>query len=128
MAVNFKVMVYRVRDNLHLRPVGDFDGSSALELINAVEENGACTRRVFIHTNGLREVHPFGKAVFRKQFSSTRRLNTSIVFLGKQAEKIVPDYDGFIDRGQMEKANERSREYRRVEKQKAVGRSPSEPE
>lgn len=90
MAGNFRIVVSRERDNLHLKLVGDFDGSSALELINALLENGGSDHCVFIHTNGLKEVHPFGKAVFQRHFPLAGRLNPSIIFIGKFAEDIAP--------------------------------------
>ena len=37
MASNFKIFIHRNDDNLHLRLMGDFDGSSAFELINALK-------------------------------------------------------------------------------------------
>jgi hypothetical protein len=39
MAQNFKISIHRTFDNLHIRLMGDFDGSSAWELINAIREN-----------------------------------------------------------------------------------------
>ena len=33
MAANFRILVHRNSDNLHLRPIGDFDGASAFELV-----------------------------------------------------------------------------------------------
>ena len=41
MASNFQIYRHRTRDSLHLKLEGDFDGSSAHELINALKEDGA---------------------------------------------------------------------------------------
>ncbi len=35
MAANFRIAIHRNDDNLHLQVIGDFDGSSAWELINS---------------------------------------------------------------------------------------------
>jgi len=37
MATNFHVFSYKIRDSLHLKLAGDFDGSSAHELINTIK-------------------------------------------------------------------------------------------
>lgn len=89
MASNFRTTVIRERDTLHLELEGDFDGSSALELINALLENCGSASRVMIHTNGLTEVHPFGKAVFQKRLPVAGRLNSPIIFTGEHAEEIA---------------------------------------
>ena len=39
MAQNFKISTHRTIENLTIRLVGDFDGSSAFELLNALWEN-----------------------------------------------------------------------------------------
>jgi len=65
MAVNFRTIVSRERDTLHLELEGDFDGSSALELVNALLENCGSASRVLIHTSGLNEVHLSGRRCFK---------------------------------------------------------------
>jgi hypothetical protein len=90
MAANFKIFVNRERDNLHLRLAGDFDGSSALDLIRVLSEECGSANRVIIHTDGLRGVHPFGKAVFQRQLPPAGKISPSIVFIGKHAEGIAP--------------------------------------
>jgi hypothetical protein len=39
MSSNFKILYYLNSNDLHLKLVGDFDGSSALELVNALKEH-----------------------------------------------------------------------------------------
>ncbi|RJR54770.1 MAG: hypothetical protein C4576_00455 [Desulfobacteraceae bacterium] len=98
MAANFKIIVNRERDNLHLRLAGDFDGSSALDLIRVLSEECGPANRVIIHTDGLTEVHPFGKAVFQRQLPPAGKINPSIVFIGKHAEDIAPYSEGTASR------------------------------
>lgn len=93
MAANFRTIVSREQDTLLLELQGDFDGTSALDLINALLENSG-SARVLIQTNGLSEVHPFGKAVFQKHLPAAVRLNSSIVFIGKHAEEIATPPQG----------------------------------
>jgi len=90
MASNFKIKTARVNDVLHLNLAGDFDGSSAWVLLNNMADMGADTRCIFIDTNGLKEVHPFGKAIFENQISSVKKTYTTLIFLGKHAKKIAP--------------------------------------
>ena len=40
MASNFQIYSFKTRDSLHLKLAGDFDGSSAYELINTLAEHG----------------------------------------------------------------------------------------
>ena len=44
---------------------GDFDGSAACILADALRRNAAPGRCVTVDTTGLRTVHPFGREVFR---------------------------------------------------------------
>jgi hypothetical protein len=90
MAGNFRVLVHRNSDSLHLRIEGDFDGSSAHQLLYMLGEKGNKVRRVFIHTNGLKEILPFGKAVFQKNLNDFVRRETDLVFTGDKGREIAP--------------------------------------
>jgi hypothetical protein len=90
MAANFRIKTARVKDVLRLNLTGDFDGSSAWVLLNDMADMGADTRCIFIDTNGLKEVHPFGKAIFEKQIPSVKKSYTTLIFLGKHAGRIAP--------------------------------------
>ena len=39
MANNFRIMFHKNRENLYLKLVGDFDGTSAYELIETIKRN-----------------------------------------------------------------------------------------
>ena len=58
MAINFKVTLRQNPNEIHLRLNGDFDGSSACELLNILEKSCQLVSRVIIHTNGLRYIYP----------------------------------------------------------------------
>lgn len=90
MAGNFRVVVHRNSDSLHLRLEGDFDGSSAHQLLCMLGENGNKARRVFIHTGGLKEIHPFGKAVFQKNLNDFNKRRADLVFTGDKGPEIAP--------------------------------------
>jgi hypothetical protein len=93
MAANFRIKTARVNDVLRIILKGDFDGSSAWELLNNIADDRGSIRRIFINTNGLKEVHPFGKAIFEKQISSVKKSYTALVFIGKHAKTIASLYN-----------------------------------
>ena len=83
MASNFKLISYQKSDRLHLKLRGEFDGSSALELIHALSENRADLHRILVDTNDLTIIHSFGKEVFQKNISIRQKLYTGLNFAGK---------------------------------------------
>jgi hypothetical protein len=89
MAANFRILIHRSSESLHLKLVGDFDGTSAYEAINAMQENGRA-HRIFIHTAGLKEIHPFGKAIFEKNLSMFKKHKIELIFTGEHASQFVP--------------------------------------
>ena len=88
MASNFQIYSYRTRDSLHLKLNGDFDGNSAHELINMLIEAGTGFWEIFIDTNGLKTIHPFGRAVFQKNFSILNKKLSNLIFIGENGHKI----------------------------------------
>ncbi|MGB5993362.1 MAG: hypothetical protein WBG61_13645 [Desulfobacterales bacterium] len=89
MASNFKIFSHQNSDNLHLKLMGDFDGSSAYELIHALEKYNGNTGRVFIHTCALSSVHPFALDVLQKN-GSIKKLSQSLTFTGEYGATIAP--------------------------------------
>ena len=90
MASNFQIYSYKTRDSLHLKLDGDFDGNSAHELINILIEAGTGFWEIFIDTNALKTIHPFGRAVFQKNFSILNKKLCNIIFIGENRHKISP--------------------------------------
>lgn len=92
MNSNFRILVHRNSENLHLQLLGDFDGSSAHQLINTLKNYGRGTVSVFIHTSNLHHVHPFGRDIFHgnlHQLNNT--LFGNIVYTGEHAPEIAPE-------------------------------------
>ena len=69
MATNFRILVHRSADSIHLKLSGDFDGSSASELLHVMKSHRRKGEKIILHTNGLGEVYPFGQAIFQTRFS-----------------------------------------------------------
>lgn len=90
MATNFKIFVHRNSDSLHLKLAGDFDDTSAFELLDLVKKNGPGLRKVFIHTSSLKAVHPFGLHVFEKSLSDLKESPFQLLFTGEYAQQMAP--------------------------------------
>ena len=89
MAANFSVRQHQGRDGWHLTLKGDFDGSAALELICILKKRCDQTLRIFIHTEGISAVLPFGRGVFQRRCALPNRGRPILVFTGKHARKIA---------------------------------------
>lgn len=90
MASNFRIFVHRNSDSLHLKLAGDFDGTSAFELLDMVKKNRQGLRKVFIHTSNLKAIHPFGVQVFEKSLSELKGSSLQLLFTGEFAQQIAP--------------------------------------
>ena len=88
MASNFQIYSYKTRDSLHLKLAGDFDGTSAYELINVLNKYGKGFHEIFIDINDLKFIHPFGRDVFQKNLRSSGKLYRNLVFIGKNGHEI----------------------------------------
>ncbi len=90
VAQNFKISIHRTFDNLYIRLMGDFDGSSAFELLNALWENLSGAKFILIDTHNLKEVYPFGREVFYYNFLKIKNQRKRIRFVGPNALQLVP--------------------------------------
>ena len=95
MASNFKILFHRNAENLHLKLLGDFDGSSAWELINGLKKNCYGITRIFIHTNCLKHVHPLGREVLQRYLSPPLGKSIRIVFTGEKASQMAPETEKY---------------------------------
>ena len=92
MALNFKMNIHRTIDKLYIRLMGDFDGSSAWELINAISENLNNSKFIQIDTGKLKKVYPFGWEVFYYNFLKIKNQQIRIRFVGSNALHIAPTW------------------------------------
>jgi len=77
MAQNFRVHAKETGNrSLAVQLFGDFDASSACELINLLDENVKPSSKVAIDTDGLKTINAFGLAVFLPRMS---RLSSTVV-------------------------------------------------
>ena len=90
MANNFKITSRQKNGGLHLELSGDFDGTSALELIYALNEKIDMARRIYIDTDGLRTLMPFGRMVFTNNFNFSASAFKKMVFIGIYGRELYP--------------------------------------
>ncbi|RLC28240.1 MAG: hypothetical protein DRH56_00445 [Deltaproteobacteria bacterium] len=90
MASNFRISIHHNSGNFHIQLTGDFDGSSAHQLLNVLKSGCGGATRIFVHTSRLRSIHPFGRNVFQSHLSGIAGPERSLVFTGENAEKIAP--------------------------------------
>ena len=91
MALNFKILSKHKSKNLHLKLIGDFDGSSALELINMLKENYSKAEKIVIDTRGLCSVLPFGRGVFWKNCTDFNKKSRKVIFTGANRTGLSPE-------------------------------------
>ena len=89
MALNFRILIHENNGNLKLKLRGNFDGSSAFELINTIKAHSGKGGKIIIHTQGLSAIHPFGVGVFQKN-CFIKKLSRSLAFTGKYGALIMP--------------------------------------
>nr|MBP7323348.1 hypothetical protein [Deltaproteobacteria bacterium] len=91
MGTNFRILVHKNSHNLHLKLHGDFDGSSARQLLNTISKLGGRSDSVFIHTAGLCDIQPMGCDIFQMNVSSlSRRFSEGIIYTGAKAQLLAP--------------------------------------
>ena len=83
MANNFKLLSNKIKNRIRLQLYGDFDGSSACELINILKNNKNNSDQIFIDTNNLDTVHPFGMNVFKNNLNALKINMKNITITGK---------------------------------------------
>jgi anti-anti-sigma regulatory factor len=89
MASNFRIFIHRNNDKLHLRLVGEFDGTSAFELINTLNANNGKVGKIIIDTCRLTSINPFGLGVFQKN-CPIYNLSSGLTFTGKYGNTLAP--------------------------------------
>ena len=83
MANNFKYLSDSVKDIVRLKLYGDFDGSSACELINFLKTCRSAFNQIHIDTNNLNTIHPFGLEVFKRNLGNIGINKKKVSIAGK---------------------------------------------
>ncbi len=84
MAKNFRVSARELGcQSLALKLFGDFDASSACELINILDDSVKTSSKVAIDTDGLRTINAFGLDVFLPRMSKLNNTRADIKVTGR---------------------------------------------
>ncbi|MCG8615823.1 MAG: hypothetical protein MI802_06365 [Desulfobacterales bacterium] len=90
MKSNFHLQTRKKNHELHINLHGIFDGASAFELIEVIQEGGKEGLSIFIDTSHLKEAYAFGKSVLDTHLPKNA-LRAKVHFSGAWAEGILPD-------------------------------------
>ncbi len=90
MSETFQIQFRKSNGNLHLRLEGDFNGSSAWQLIRLLEERYCGKGRIFIDTRHLKRLHPFGCSTFQSELVLSRVPAGCLFFKGEKGFEIAP--------------------------------------
>jgi len=91
MSADFQIESKTSNGDLHLRPRGDFDGSSAYELLDFIHNKYDGRGRVFIDTNHLHHLCSFGCNTFRCGLNFSLLPADRIFFKGEKGFEIAPN-------------------------------------
>ena len=96
MASNFRISANKIGDNLHLKLTGEFDGSSAMKLMNMLKKCGKQYHSIIVHTSGLNSINIFGQEVFRSNFSELNAIRHRLRFTGEHSDYFQPEKDALL--------------------------------
>lgn len=87
MALNFRIHARESGDqSLDVRLFGDFDASSACELLNVLDERVKGFGKVAIDTDGLRAINAFGLDLFVPEMTRMQNKRADIEVTGRFRE------------------------------------------
>ena len=90
MASDFRIHKSRNGNTLYLSLRGDFDGTSAYELLHSIKEHDGATE-VFIETSGLNHIFPFGRDTLNSNLYLLKGKEFKLEFVGSNAAEIAPE-------------------------------------
>ena len=88
MASNFGICLDKTSEGVGLNLAGDFDGTSAYELIYAIKKLPEDTGRINICANGLKNTYPFDLDGVHRFMRSFNGQSAKIVLTGNNVFKL----------------------------------------
>jgi ABC-type transporter Mla MlaB component len=88
MASNFEISNLKNSDGLCLGLDGDFDATSAYELIYAIKKLPDDVVKIYVNTNGLKKIQPSGLDVFNGFMDSLDGRSARIILTGHNASQL----------------------------------------
>jgi len=92
MASNFKISIDRIGKNIQIKLIGDFDGSSALHLLYLIQDCLKNSKKIFINTDFLGNIEPFGINVFRYNLGHIAKYSDRFIFSGEKALSLIKSW------------------------------------
>lgn len=90
MAGNFNISVTKNSDYICLKLNGDFDGSSACELTNLLNDGELCnSSKILVDTNSLKHVYPFGLNILHSRLHNLKSRKVPLIFTGKMSGRFA---------------------------------------
>jgi len=96
MASNFEIFIDRSEENIQIKLTGDFDGSSALQLLYLMHDCLKDSKKIFINTDSLGNIEPFGINVFSYNLGYIAKYSTRLIFSGEKALSLIRSWPGNI--------------------------------
>jgi hypothetical protein len=90
MGRHFEIESKLVNNNLHIRLKGDLDGSTAMQLVDALNVKYSGAGRVYIDTHELGSILPFGVKIFHNQLNPGRLPLDRLFFIGQKGIALAP--------------------------------------
>jgi hypothetical protein len=91
LCTHFNITFKRDHGDLHVILTGDFDGSSAWQLFNILHEQYHGTEKVFIDTDRLGQIYPFGCSTLHCLLKQKLLPMNRLFFKGEKGDKIAPE-------------------------------------
>jgi hypothetical protein len=91
MSANFRISSQYQNGEMVILLKGDFDGSSAWELVNTIHERYTGEGRIMIDTDGIKHLVPFGIATFKCRLDPNKVPLDRLVFRGEKGLEISPE-------------------------------------
>lgn len=90
MAGNFNILVTETGDHICLKLNGDFDGSSACELVNLLNGSGLPdSSEILVDTDSLKHVYPFGLDILHHRLYELKSRKAPLIFTGKMSGRFA---------------------------------------
>jgi len=96
MNTAFQITFDKNNGTLHVQPEGDFDGTSAWELLNFLNDQYSGQGRVVIDTSRLRQIHPFGSNTFKCRLKMVQLPSDRLFFMGQKCASLAPEGSNVI--------------------------------
>ena len=95
MAKNFRRFIGRENSAIHLNLKGEFDGTSAYELLQYLQTYRRYVGKIYIHTDHLKHIVPFGKCVLLNNLCILKGVTAHFIFSGAGADDLTEGLEDF---------------------------------